>query len=56
MPDLVWRAYLYERANASGPVQEIWQHRACGEFFLLARDTRTHAVSGASALHKPEAS
>jgi sarcosine oxidase, subunit delta len=45
-----WRAYLYDRANARGPVQEVWQHRSCGEFFLLARDTRTHAVQGARAL------
>ena len=45
-----WRAYLYDRANALGPVREIWQHRPCGEFFQLDRDTRTHGVAGAQAL------
>ena len=50
-----WCAYLYDRVNARGPVQEIWQHRPCGEFFLLARDTLTHAVLGATALVDKEA-
>jgi len=56
VPDRDWSAYLSERTNAGGPVEEIWQHRACGEFFMLSRNTRTHAVLGASALHKPEGS
>lgn len=45
-----WRGYMYERRNARGPVREVWQHRTCGEFFLLARDTRTHEVQGADAI------
>jgi sarcosine oxidase subunit delta len=45
-----WRGYMYERENGRGAVREIWQHRACGEFFLLARDSRTHAVLSATTL------
>jgi len=45
-----WAKYLYLKDNPRGPTREIWMHVTCGEFFLLERDTLTHAVSGSEAL------
>jgi sarcosine oxidase subunit delta len=42
-----WARYLYMRANPKGPTREIWVHLTCGEFFVMERDSVTHAI-GAS--------
>ena len=45
-----WAHYLHFKDNPKGAAREIWLHATCGEFFLMERDTVTHAVSGAQAL------
>lgn len=45
-----WSDYLYGKSNPKGRAREIWQHVACGEFFLMERDTLTHEVAGSRAL------
>jgi sarcosine oxidase subunit delta len=45
-----WAEYLYMRANPKGPAREIWVHTACGEFFVMERDTVSHAVVGTRSL------
>lgn len=44
--DQRWAKYLYVHTNPKGMSREIWVHLTCGEFFLLERDTVTHAVTG----------
>lgn len=39
-----WASYLYMNSNPKGISREIWVHLTCGEFFLMERDTLTHAV------------
>jgi sarcosine oxidase subunit delta len=40
--------YVYLRDNLAGPMQEYWYHGAgCHRWLVVARDTRTHHVSGA---------
>jgi sarcosine oxidase subunit delta len=50
MPADRWAEYLYLRHNPKGIAREIWVHLACGEFFVMERDTVTHKVLSASAL------
>lgn len=45
-----WAQYLYMKQNPKGASREVWLHSTCGEFFLMERDTVTHAVAGAKAL------
>ena len=45
-----WAEYLYSEKNPKGAAREIWLHTTCGEFFLMERDTLTHAVAGSSDL------
>ncbi|MEO3385418.1 sarcosine oxidase subunit delta [Mesorhizobium sp. CAU 1741] len=40
-----WGRYLHFADNPRGPTREIWQHVTCGEFFLMERDTVSHAVA-----------
>jgi sarcosine oxidase subunit delta len=43
--DPVWADYLYMRSNEKGPHRELWCHAGgCGQWFVLTRDTATHAV------------
>jgi len=43
--DANWADYLYFRDNDKGPHREIWCHSAgCGQWFVMERDTVTHAV------------
>lgn len=43
--DTVWADYLYMRSNEKGPHRELWCHAGgCGQWFVLSRDTATHAV------------
>jgi heterotetrameric sarcosine oxidase delta subunit len=44
-----WADYLYMRDNPKGQTREIWVHLTCGEFFVLSRDTVSHAVAGSAA-------
>ncbi|MCW3474378.1 sarcosine oxidase subunit delta [Limobrevibacterium gyesilva] len=51
--DAAWGAYLYVRSNEKGPHRELWCHAGgCGQWFLMERDTVTHAVLRT---HKPGA-
>ncbi|MBU3738645.1 MAG: sarcosine oxidase subunit delta [Rhodoferax sp.] len=45
-----WADYLYTRAAPRGPAQEVWVHLTCGEFFVMDRDTQTHAVTATRGL------
>lgn len=45
-----WGHYLHAASNSRGFSREIWVHQTCGEFFLMERDTVTHAVKGSQAL------
>ena len=41
--------YVYLRDNPAGPHQEFWYHASgCRQWVKVARDTRTHAVEGAT--------
>lgn len=43
--DKTWAQYLHFRRNAKGPAKELWIHiGGCGRWFVLSRDTVTHAV------------
>jgi heterotetrameric sarcosine oxidase delta subunit len=49
--DAAWANYLFQRNNEKGPHREVWCHSGgCGQWFLMQRDTVTHAVL---ASHKP---
>ena len=50
VPAEAWAEYLYFEKNPKGAAREIWLHTTCGEFFLMERDTLTHAVAGSSDL------
>ncbi|WP_374545338.1 sarcosine oxidase subunit delta [Rhodoblastus sp.] len=40
--------YVYLRDNPAGPHRELWYHLAgCRRWIEVARDTRTHEISGA---------
>jgi sarcosine oxidase subunit delta len=40
--------YLYLRDNPAGPLREHWYHaQGCRNWLVVARDTRTHQISGA---------
>ena len=45
-----WAKYLYFQDSPTGRSREIWVHLACGEFFVMTRDTVTHEVTGSEAL------
>ena len=43
--DAEWAAYLFYRDNLKGMHVERWVHRfGCRQWFLLERDTETHAM------------
>lgn len=48
--DADWADYLYTADAPRGPAAEIWVHLACGEFFVMTRDTVTRAVLEVDAL------
>jgi sarcosine oxidase, subunit delta len=48
--DADWSRYLHLNANRKGASREIWLHVTCGEFFVMERDTITHAVSASHAI------
>ncbi|UOK71238.1 sarcosine oxidase subunit delta [Ancylobacter polymorphus] len=42
--------YVYQRDNPAGAHEEWWYHASgCRQWLRVARDTRTHAISGAVA-------
>lgn len=45
-----WANYLHMRVNSKGSTREVWAHLTCGEFFVMERDSVTHAVEGSTAL------
>jgi len=45
--DEVWADYLYYRSNEKGLHRELWFHAGgCGRWFILRRDTVSHAILG----------
>ena len=41
--------YLYLRRNPAGAHRELWHHSAgCRRWLIVSRETRTHAVLGAT--------
>jgi sarcosine oxidase, subunit delta len=45
LDDAAWGAYLFVRANPSGPLAERWCHSmGCRRWFNVVRDTATHQV------------
>ncbi|MEO4000270.1 sarcosine oxidase subunit delta [Mesorhizobium sp. CAU 1732] len=44
-----WSDYLVTNVNPRGATREVWLHQTCGEFFVMERDTVTHAVTGSNA-------
>jgi heterotetrameric sarcosine oxidase delta subunit len=47
--DAEWSRYLHERENPRGLARERWLHRhGCGQWFLVERDTATHAIAGSA--------
>ncbi len=43
--DDAWVDYLTHRPNPKGPLRERWWHlRGCGLWFVIERDTLTHAI------------
>ena len=48
-PPEAWDAYLHLRDNPEGAVRELFHHAlGCGAWLVVARDTATHAVTGAT--------
>jgi sarcosine oxidase subunit delta len=45
-----WAEYLHMRKNPKGRTDEIWVHLPCREFFMMTRDSLTHAVIETRAL------
>lgn len=39
-----WARYLHFDDNRRGSTREVWLHGSCGTFFVMERDTVTHAV------------
>ena len=52
VPDARVVALSLCRRNPRGPTREIWVHLTCGEFFVMERDTLTHAVKSSAALRE----
>ena len=48
-----WSRYLHAQHNPKGETREIWLHLACGEFFLVERNTITHTIHRTQGL-RPE--
>ena len=48
----VWGAYLHDKNNVRGISDEIWRHLACGELFVMRRDTVSMAVIAVESLRK----
>jgi sarcosine oxidase subunit delta len=48
--DVAWSRYLYAENNPRGATREIWVHLTCGEYFVMERDTVTHAVKSSASL------
>ena len=48
-PPEAWDAYIHLRDNPAGPTRELWYHGGgCGAWLVVARNTVTHAVTGAT--------
>ncbi|QPC88120.1 sarcosine oxidase subunit delta family protein [Mesorhizobium sp. NBSH29] len=51
-----WNAYVYDRINAAGDHQEIWQHSGgCRQHLAVTRSTLTHTMSSVSYVRQPVA-
>lgn len=52
--DQQWGTYLFVRKNLKGVHSERWCHTyGCGQWFILWRDTVTHAVGRATPIDQP---
>ena len=45
-----WARFLHFGDNPRGATREIWLHSTCGEFFLMERDTVSHAATASISL------
>ncbi|MDQ0302721.1 sarcosine oxidase subunit delta [Ancylobacter polymorphus] len=53
--DAQFHDYVYLRDNPAGAHEEWWYHaNGCRQWLRVARDTRTHAISGAVAARATE--
>jgi methylglutamate dehydrogenase subunit B len=43
-------SYVYVRDNPAGLHREFWYHAPCEAWLVVARDTRTHEISGVESL------
>ncbi|MFG1344949.1 sarcosine oxidase subunit delta [Xanthobacter autotrophicus DSM 431] len=49
-------AYVYERDNVAGVMDELWYHASgCRRWLKVTRDTRTHAITAVAFARAPEA-
>jgi len=58
-PDVAstFHAYVYERDNPAGPLDELWYHAAgCRRWLQVTRDTRTHEILAVAFARKDETS
>jgi sarcosine oxidase subunit delta len=51
--EAAWVDYVYFRDNPCGPHDELWYHGSgCRSWFVVRRDTRTHAILGSAPPHE----
>jgi sarcosine oxidase subunit delta len=51
--DRTWAEYQFVRLNSCGLHFERWQHiYGCGQWFHMARDTRTHEIKAIYLMHE----
>ena len=52
--DAAWTRVLYYRTNPAGIMTERWMHaHGCRQWFIVERDTRTHAIVASRRLEPP---
>ncbi len=46
--DAAFAAYVYERDNPAGAIEDFWYHaQGCRNWLVVKRDTRTHEIADA---------
>ncbi len=45
-----WAAYLHFTDNSRGTAREVWRHLACGELFVMQRDSVSMEVIAVESL------
>lgn len=49
-----WADYLYAQNNPKGDTREIWLHVPCGEFFVVERNSVSHAMHRTHGIRKED--